>query len=72
MEIRTRGDAIQVIAQGARGGEYYYTVGPRGESEAFVGHPDDDHPEFRGSVAFAQRTESTDLMEIRPRAYDRE
>lgn len=70
IEVLHSENTIQVTAEGIRGGYYYYTVDFDNKSKAFVGHPSDDNPEFRGSVAFAQRTNSDGLVPVKQRAYN--
>lgn len=69
-EVHSEGDRIRVTAKGIRKGDYFYVVEPNNESKAFVGHPSDDYPELRGSVAFAERTTSDDLVPVKRGIYD--
>jgi hypothetical protein len=56
--IEHEGETIKVVAEGTRGGEYYYIVEPDGQSEAFFVNPSKQNPTPRGSVAFAELTDS--------------
>lgn len=69
-DIHSEGDTIQVIAKGVRGGDYYYIVGSDNENKAFFGHPSDEYKECRGSVVFAQRTCSNELVRVKRGIYD--
>jgi hypothetical protein len=70
MDVHHESNIIRVTAKGIKEGDYYYTVDSNNKSKAYVGHPSDDNPEFRGSVAFAHRTESDGLVPVKPRTYD--